>query len=167
MSEQDVQQRAETLKGEIPLIRRRMEAALALFTADPSQERLYAVCEELVYAVMYGLNFHVPVKVGEGALRFAVMDIEGGRQACVAWTSSQELMEAGASIAVMPCRSVLEHVAQDEDVSGLAINPRPGRGKALIFLNRENARGILKVADESLEACPPADREALRRLQEH
>lgn len=141
----------ELLISEKKLVRKRIEFAIQTFYDTPTQDGLTAIFEELVYAVVYNISFHVPVEILKDEMFYAIGLLPAVGYVYKAFTNTEELVKCTEeSSVVVPVRKLFERVANDS-LSGLALNLTDAT-RAVVFMNRENIKRILNMAFECIEA---------------
>ena len=150
----------ELLISEKKLISLRLNKAINDFYEAPSENSLITVFDELVFAVIYNLNLHIPIETSNGEITYAFKKLANIGYVYQAFTTSEEMSKCPIeSSAVISIRKLFERVANDS-IAGLALNP--GQNIAIVFLNRENIKGILRIASTSIEAQPKDVRDFLQ-----
>ena len=155
----------EHMKTEKKLIEDRLNYALARFYENPSEETVFRICDELVYAYVYNLNVAFPVTMAGKDMQYATYRTPGNGEAYIVYTLSDKSVDKSPQeiLAFTSWRIMLSRAAKDNRyLSGLIINPYSGH-KAIAYLSSVNIRAIIKNAEELINQLPEEVRDEVRK----
>lgn len=144
-----------------------LDAMVAAFYRCPSADNFYEVCQGFVLSYNYNLGIYVPMDIEEGGFVQRFEYVPGHGYCYTAYTTLQEATGTDrSSIGVVRIRDYFRRVNDDPNSGGLIINPEhKAENTALLFLNKENIRSIVRIAESSIQEHEEPLRSALLALE--
>jgi len=143
----------EFLRSEKGLVFARLEHALNTCYANPCNETQIKVLDELVYAYMYNLDFHVPVDFSGEKPTYELFYNQRAGYVYQACTTPEELVKCKPTGSiVISIRNLFKQVCRNS-LAGLVLDPKNSHG-VIVFMTRENIQRITEYALRNIEACP-------------